>query len=182
MARKRSKLDLMITAIHEAGHAVAAYQLGYTPTLVTIRAHGENRGCTHYRRVRIHPNEDAASQRRKAEHAIMIAYAGLIAECRFRAYGISDGNQEPWTSWYGDIEKIDTCLDAIQELYSISDENMEALAQDIMKRSEDLVAANFWKILQVHEVLMERRRISGEDIVGIIELMPDGPVTQEGAA
>jgi hypothetical protein len=47
-----------------------------------------------------------------------------------------------------------------------------------MKRSEDLVAANFWKILQVHEVLMERRRISGEDIVGIIELMPDGPVTQ----
>jgi hypothetical protein len=28
MARKRSKLDLMITAIHEAGHAVAAYQLG----------------------------------------------------------------------------------------------------------------------------------------------------------
>ena len=42
MARKRSKLDLMITAIHEAGHAVAAYQLGYTPTLVTIqigRAH-----------------------------------------------------------------------------------------------------------------------------------------------
>src|SRR5215467_7405883 len=66
MARKRSKLDLMITAIHEAGHAVAAYQLGYTPTLVTIRARGENRGCARYRRVRIHPNEDAASQRRKA--------------------------------------------------------------------------------------------------------------------
>ena len=36
----------MITAIHEAGHAVAAYQLGYTLTLVTIRARGENRGCT----------------------------------------------------------------------------------------------------------------------------------------
>ena len=83
MARKRSKLDLMITAIHEAGHAVAAYQLGYMPTLVTIRARGENRGCTHYRRVRVHPNEAAASQRRKAEHAIMIAYAGLIAECGF---------------------------------------------------------------------------------------------------
>ena len=79
MARKRSKLDLMITAIHEAGHAVAAYQLGYTPTLVTIRARGENRGCTHYRRVRIHPNEDATSQCRKTEHATMIAYAGLIA-------------------------------------------------------------------------------------------------------
>src|SRR5215831_11621836 len=79
MARKRSKLDLMITAIHEAGHAVAAYQLGYMPTLVTIRARGENRGCTHYRRVRIHPNEDATSQRRKVEHAIMIAYAGLIS-------------------------------------------------------------------------------------------------------
>jgi hypothetical protein len=31
---------------------------------------------------------------------------------------------------------------------------------------------------EVHEVLMERRRISGQDIVGIIELMPDGPVTQ----
>jgi len=108
----------------------------------------------------------------------MIAYAGLIAECRFRASGISDGNQEPWTSWYGDIEKIDTCLDAIQELYSMSDENMEALVQDIMKRSKDLVAANFWKLLQVHEVLMERRRISREDIGGIIELMPDGPVTQ----
>jgi hypothetical protein len=60
----------------------------------------------------------------------------------------------------------------------MSDENMEALAKDIMKRSEDLMVANFWKILQVHEVLMERRRISGEDIVGIIELMPDGPVTQ----
>src|SRR5215469_6406649 len=71
MAQKRSKLDLMITAIHEAGHAVAAYQLGYMPTLVTIRARGENRGCTHYRRVRIHPNEDATSQRRKAEHAIL---------------------------------------------------------------------------------------------------------------
>ena len=61
------------------------------------------------------------------------------------------------------------------------DENMEALAQDIMKRSEDLVAANFWKILQVHEVLMERRRIDGEDIAGIIELMRGGPVTQEDA-
>src|SRR6516164_5648300 len=73
MTRKRSKLDLMITAIHEAGHAVAAYQLGYMPTLVTIRARGENRGCTHYRSVRIHPNEDATSQRRKTEHAIMIA-------------------------------------------------------------------------------------------------------------
>src|SRR5215469_16012748 len=36
-----------------------------------------------------------------------------------------------------------------------------------------------WKILQVHELLMERRRISGEDIVGIIELMPDEPVTRE---
>ena len=78
MARKRSKLDLMITAIHEAGHAVAAYQLGYTPTLVTIRARGENRDCTHYRRVRIHPNEDATSQCRKTEHATMIA-SGLIA-------------------------------------------------------------------------------------------------------
>ena len=51
----------------------------------------------------------------------------------------------------------------------MSDENMEALVQDIMKRSEDLVAANFWKILQVHELLMERRRIDGEDIAGIIE-------------
>jgi hypothetical protein len=101
----------------------------------------------------------------------------LIAECLFRAYGISDGNQEPWTSWYGDIEKIDACPDVIRELYSMSDE-MEALAQGIMKRSEDLVAANFWKILQVHELLMERRRISEEDIVGIIELMPDRPVTQ----
>jgi ATP-dependent Zn protease len=172
----------MITAIHEAGHAVAAYQLGYTPTLVTIRARGESRRCTHYRRVRIHPNEDTASQRRKAEHAIMIAYAGLIAECCFRTYGISEGNQEPWTSWYGDIEKIEAYLDEIQELYSMSDENKEALGQDIMKRSEDLVAANFWKILQVKELLMERRRIDGEDITGIIELMPDGPVTQEDAA
>jgi ATP-dependent Zn protease len=36
MARKRSKLDLMITAIHEAGHAVAAYRLGYTLTSVTM--------------------------------------------------------------------------------------------------------------------------------------------------
>jgi hypothetical protein len=133
----------MITAIHEAGHAVAAYQLGYMPTLVTIRARPENRGATHYRRVRIHPNEDAASRRRKAEHVMMIAYAGLIAECRFRAYGISDGNQAPWTSWYGDIENIDACLDAIQKLYSMSDENKEALAQDIVKRTEDLVAANF---------------------------------------
>jgi hypothetical protein len=112
----------------------------------------------------------------------MIAYAGLIAECRFRAYGISDGNQEPWTSWYGDIKKIDACLDEIQELYSMSDENKEALGQDIMKRSEDLVAANFWKILRVQELLMERRRIDGENIVGIIELMPDGPVTPEDAA
>jgi hypothetical protein len=182
MARKRSRLDLMITAIHEAGHAVAAYQLGYTLTLVTIRARGENRGCTHYRRVRIHPNEDTASKRRKAEHAIMIAYAGLIAECRFRAYGISDGNQEPWTSWYDDIKKIDACLDAIQELYSMSDENKEALAQAIVKRTEDLVTSNFWKILQVHKLLMERRRISGDDIVGVIELMSDGRVTQEDAA
>jgi hypothetical protein len=163
----------MITAIHEAGHAVAAYQLGYMPTLVTIRARGENRGCTHYRRVRIHPSEDAPSQRRKAEHAIMIADAGLIAECRFRAYGISDGNQEPWTS-FGDIEKIDACLDEIQELYSMSDENKEALGQDIMKRSEDLVPANFWKILQVQKLLMGRRRMDGQDIVGIIELMPEG--------
>lgn len=182
MARKRSKLDLVITAIHEAGHAVAAYQLGYTPTLVTIRAHGENRGSTHYRRVRIHPNEDAASQRRKAEHVMMIAYAGLIAECRLRAYGITDGNQEPWTSWYGDIEKIDACLDVIQKLYSMSDENKEALTQDIMKRTENLVAGNFWRILQVQELLMERRRIDGEDIVSIMELMPSGPVIQEDAA
>ena len=60
----------------------------------------------------------------------------------------------------------------------MSDENMEALVQDIMKRSEDLVTTNFWKILRVHEVLMERRRISGEDIVGVIELTPDGPVAQ----
>ena len=64
----------------------------------------------------------------------------------------------------------------------MSDESKEALAQDIMKRSEDLVAANFWKILRVHELLMERRRIKGEDIVGVIELMPDGPVTHEDAA
>ena len=46
---------------------------------MTIRARGENRGCTHYGRVRIHPNEDATSQCRKTEHATMIAYAGLIA-------------------------------------------------------------------------------------------------------
>jgi hypothetical protein len=50
-----------------------------------------------------------------------------------------------------------------------------------MKRSEDLVAANFWKILQVHELLMERRRIDGGDVAGIIELMPDAPVTREDA-
>ena len=46
----------------------------------------------------------------------------------------------------------------------------------------NLVAANFSKILQVHELLMERRRIDGKDIVGIIELMPNGPVIQEDAA
>ena len=38
------------------------------------------------------------------------------------------------------------------------------------------------KILRVQELLMERRRIDGEDIVGIIELMPDGSVTPEDAA
>jgi hypothetical protein len=36
--------------------------------------------------------------------------------------------------------------------------------------------------LQVQQLLMERRRIDGEDIVGIIELMPNGPVIQEDAA
>jgi hypothetical protein len=56
----------------------------------------------------------------------------------------------------------------------MSDENKEALGQDIMKRSEDLVAANFWKILQVQKLLMGRRRMDGQDIVGIIELMPEG--------
>jgi hypothetical protein len=56
------------------------------------------------------------------------------------------------TQHYG---KIDACLDEIQELYSMYDENKEALGQDIMKRSEDLVAANFWEILQVQELLME---------------------------
>jgi hypothetical protein len=29
---------------------------------------------------------------------------------------------------------------------------------------------------------MERRRIDGEDIAGIIELMPDAPVTRDDAA
>jgi hypothetical protein len=67
-------------------------------------------------------------------------------------------------------------------LLTMSDENKEASAQDIMKRTEDLVAANLWKILQVQELLMERRRIDGEDIVGIIELMPNGPVIQEDAS
>lgn len=64
----------------------------------------------------------------------------------------------------------------------MSDENKEALTQDIMKRTENLVAGNFWRILQVQELLMERRRIDGEDIVSIMELMPSGPVIQEDAA
>jgi hypothetical protein len=67
----------------------------------------------------------------------MIAYAGLIAECRFRVYGISDGNHEPWTSWYSDIEKIDAYLDEIQELYSMSDENKETVS--IPRQSRGLI-------------------------------------------
>jgi hypothetical protein len=63
-------------AFHEAGHAVAAYVLGRSIELVTIR-----RGP---REPRVSIADVNPNQRRRRERAVIVALAGGFAEARYR--------------------------------------------------------------------------------------------------
>ena len=135
---------LMITAIHEAGHAMAAIALGTPVRAMTLHEVTTmvRRGCP-------------VAQRNEA----VIALAGAVAETRHCGYSL-DRQAELW----GDLDAwrtdLDNCLRRLQPTEPIA---------PALDRARQLVNENWSAIGLLAQALLKHKELDGTAIVAVIQ-------------
>jgi hypothetical protein len=166
--------ELVATAYHEAGHAVAAHALGRAFTRVSIEPIGDTLGRCSFRPPGewFRPDErlDGAT-RRRLEERIMISLAGPEAEARFTGVHDEEAAEE-------DVER------AFAHACFMTGDEAEAWAYldwlrhrtlNLMRRAglDDAVEALATELLERTEVGYRRGRAIIEDAMGGVR--GDGP-------
>jgi ATP-dependent Zn protease len=140
------------TAWHEAGHAVVAWDRGFTVTLVSIRRIGDSYGRSQHT-----PAADCAIPSER-ERKNIVAMAGWAAEL---ASGETNGGE---TYDSGDLSCVLSRLDPSQIAIELGWAESEA---------ERIVSANLDRIERLAHELMSREELtSSAEILDIIEGRP----------
>lgn len=164
MPRKPSK-QLIATAYHEAGHAVAAHFLELPLRRATIVPNEEEGTAGHvlYRPLPQRLREALAygrptpAQRVRAENQVISAFAGPIAERRY--YG-----RRNLVGASSDYQQIADFLFAL----SASDDEVTAYANWLEQRAISLIETRWRAVEAVATALLERQTLSGSEVQGVI--------------
>lgn len=162
MDRKGSR---WATAYHEAGHAVAAMQLGVGIGRrgVSIIPGEDFAGFAHVLKgFRGRPDLDliTGAMRLKAENRVIVSFAGPAAQRRFRASSVR--------SYHGRSDR-ERAIDLLIFFASPTRE-LEAYLRWLHIRTENLVAGQAWWLMieAVAEALMTHKRLTSEEVEAVV--------------
>jgi ATP-dependent Zn protease len=159
---KRKSKSLQSTAYHEAGHAVAAFHLGFRLRDCTIKPAGSSLGMT--RRMGrlylegIEYRSMTPTLRDRIEREIIQGLAGPVAQRRFAPRSCRH---------YHASEDYKTAVDTIFRI-SPSGQEVNAYMQWLKIRAENLVALHWHEIKQVADALMVHETLDGTTIEQVI--------------
>ena len=153
-----------LTAIHEAGHAVAAYYLGVSFPRVTIEPDARSRGRVMMGSFQLRKDGEfnlTPARVRTAENRAIVAYAGCLScrrldkRSRWRATGAAD------------FEVADELLDALAELDDTCGPDAKARRAYkalLRRRAEVLVEMRWRQIVSVGAALTSARTLSWDNV------------------
>jgi len=152
-----------VTAYHEAGHAVIAYMLRYKPISATIvPAHDANGAVKYQSPLRgLRLDVDVTDRTRwKLEHAIIISFAGPLAQRKFKEHA--------WRDYHGtfDFQEIERLsLRAVG-----SSAQATAFTHWLEITTLEMVDNHWTKIERVAKLLHQRERLSGAEIASALRV------------
>lgn len=160
------------TAYHEAGHAVAAWSLGYRPTLATIVSAAESAGQVRHENPFPGVNlefDGSDWARLRVERAIIICLAGPIAQKRYRP--------SSWRNWHGAADYATATQLALRVCGS--GELARAFLKWLDLRAGALVADHWPDIDRIAIALLNRGTLTHEEITSLVLERDLGPPTNQ---
>lgn len=155
------------TAIHEAGHAVAALACGLTVTAMTIVPNEDNWGSTIHGPLACY--DDTKRERTAAVRVqAVICYAGYEAEKLYNPAADPDCSQ---------CDNV-TAFDGLRECpprncRCIGDEVYWAALERLRHKARRLVRLHWTRIERVADVLLEQQTLTGPEVAALVG--PIGP-------
>jgi hypothetical protein len=149
------------TAYHEAGHAVAAWSVGYRPTTASIEAGNDSVGQVRHEEPfpGISFEFDGSDMARlKIERAIMICLAGPIAQKRYR--------RSSWRKWHG-VADYATATELALRACGSSD-IARAFLKWLALRAESLVDDHWSAVERVAIALLKRSTLTHDEIASLV--------------
>lgn len=161
------KERLRRTAYHEAGHAVACYELRVKFKYLTIIQDEDRNSLGHILINRFYENfkpdmQEVSNIRQRIEKIVMTDFAGVIAE------KIYAGRH----NWRGARSDTHEAVDMLDYLVSSSKE-LTAYADWLMIRTEQMLSFNWYKVEALAEELMKHQKIGyrkAREIIGNVML------------
>jgi hypothetical protein len=144
------------TAIHEAGHAVAAYYLRVRIKYVTIAPHGD----AHVEFGRHGMLDDSLCGTDRAERHIMVRFAGQIAERKHAPR--SKWRRGGWVDRAAALELF-SCID--QPDQKVRDLHMKLL----WRKTECLVEFRWEDIRAVADALLKHKKLDATQVGNVID-------------
>jgi hypothetical protein len=155
---KQAEHQLALTAYHEAGHAVAAFERGvpvhHASIIPTEGTKGHIRHATTFRRSESPEWDTSPRNRIKAERAVIIAFAG----------GIAQRHRFP-RSHVGDERDLANAVDVI-EYFARSEEHLALWLRTLRQEAKDLITGEqWWPVVEALAAkLMEQRQMRRAEI------------------
>jgi ATP-dependent Zn protease len=174
-ANPRERTPREATAYHEAGHAVAAWTLGYRPTTATILAAGDSAGQVRHENPfpGISLEFDGSDRTRlRVERAIMICFAGPVAQKRYRPTS--------WRGWHGAADYATAAELAFRVCGSR--EIASAFLKWLDLRAGSLIADHWDAVERVAAALLERGALGHEEIASLMAARSTAPDTSRTRA
>jgi ATP-dependent Zn protease len=159
--KARKGMSREATAYHEAGHAVAAWYLGYRPATASILAGDDSAGQVRHENPfpGINFEFDGSDWTRlKIERAIMICLAGPIAQRRHR--------RTSWRRWHGAADYAAASELALRAYGS--GEIANAFLKWLDFRAKSLVENHWSAIERVAISLLKHATLTHEEIASLV--------------
>ncbi len=150
----------LLTAYHEAGHALASELYGQVLTRVEILGDTEHSGTTEARRFPVDPDEDGSSRAgiEAVENRLRCVLAGTVAEMMV-------SEREGWDESSEDLEL------AVRLAMKLVDdcEDVLPLLEDVRADLERTLRENWTAVESLAAELVRRKSLSGAEVRQILE-------------
>jgi hypothetical protein len=158
------------TAHHEAGHAVAAYQLGQPIKSVTISPDDDSSGSVSTgpyfsgdewdQLIRVNSEDISGGMQQRLENDVLVCLAGPAAEKRFNFFGYRKGHGEQdrkiAMNWLSKLEGDNQTLGYYFRMFDLR-------ARNFVQR-----ATNWGLICHLAETLLVRPTLTGDEMKSVI--------------